>query len=188
MSHRPPGDKIYPKIENEISNWYKEFPRTTITAVEAAIKPFETDPSKGQRFVKDALRGAAFWGLPHPTEPGDAFQSPYLLASFAHHIKHTSGPLLANDGTWNATGALLLSILAVQRAFKYTPLEERSMQECRTSKAFEVFLRKPHRQRQLYANAEKTLSRKNKMATRPSVSAKYEVMDVFDRSSPPPGD
>ncbi|KAI0067056.1 hypothetical protein BV25DRAFT_1988120 [Artomyces pyxidatus] len=192
------GDKIYAQTKREIQNWIKEFPRTAITAVTAAVKPFLSKPSQVRSFVADALNpgGAAFWGQPHPTEFKDAFQSPYMIAAFGHHVRDTSGSRLDTDGTWNATGALLLSIMAVLRAFSVyasgkfvVPRDqfsfeklERPMREWLKGRAVQDFLRKPHRQEQLY---QKVASTERRSRSAKGVTS-YSVMDICDRSSPPP--
>ncbi|KAI0056601.1 hypothetical protein BV25DRAFT_1977053 [Artomyces pyxidatus] len=192
------GDKIYAQTKREIQNWIKEFPRTAITAVTAAVKPFLSKPSQVRSFVTDALNpgGAAFWGQPHPTEFKDAFQSPYMIAAFGHHVRDTLGSQLDTDGTWNATGALLLSIMAVLRAFSIfasgklvAPRDqfsfeklEKPMRDWLKGKAVQDFLRKPHRQEQLY---QKVASTEQRSRSAKGVTS-YSVMDICDRSSPPP--
>ncbi|KAI0060247.1 hypothetical protein BV25DRAFT_1839778 [Artomyces pyxidatus] len=192
------GDKIYAQTKREIQNWIKEFPRTAITAVTAAVKPFLSKPSQVRSFVTDALNpgGAAFWGQPHPTEFKDAFQSPYMIAAFGHHVRDTLGSQLETDGTWNATGALLLSIMAVLRAFSVfasgklvAPRDqfsfeklEKPMRDWLKGKAVQDFLKKPHRQEQLY---QKVASTERRSRSAKGVTS-YSVMDICDRSSPPP--
>ncbi|KDQ55344.1 hypothetical protein JAAARDRAFT_195743 [Jaapia argillacea MUCL 33604] len=125
---------IYALARQHLHEWHRDFQTAAtkiMTADIAKIFKSETCKTKAEKrevvakiavFAQEAMEdeGRAFWGEPDPKDPKGrprAYQSKYILATFAIHLKQIKGSLMPEESCV-AVRAFALSIVAVQQAFE----------------------------------------------------------------------
>ncbi|EIM82545.1 uncharacterized protein STEHIDRAFT_134093 [Stereum hirsutum FP-91666 SS1] len=114
---------LYRRSKSSQDTWRNHYQKTANTVVTEAltISRKKGGDAAVKAHVKRALGpcGEAFWEKPHPTTPTGPLCSPYILEVFGiQYVKATEGAIKEfYDPDDLPVGALLLSVLAVHRAF-----------------------------------------------------------------------
>ncbi|KAA1472183.1 hypothetical protein DENSPDRAFT_850739 [Dentipellis sp. KUC8613] len=198
-------DKLYTLARQAVGDARRKIQTRALKMVKAHIQQATNNNVIAVRaYVERAIKksnGAAFWAEPDPKDPRYAFQSEFIAAGLAEHVRDTRGSILPEHGQFPA-GAFILSVIASLRAFKMHSTgvyiagkafsaANMSVTHSEWYKSYSIqqFLSKPHRQDELMARVKVHVAQLDgTQHITPQASSPDESDDdmIVDCSSPPP--